>query len=276
MNTLVPIGRIFFATGLIAFGVMHFIYGDFVAGRAPAWPESMPGRIAWAYVSGGILIAAGAAIISGKIARTAAITAGTMIFLWALVRNIPIALADTGLGGDWTRLGKSLVFFGGAYAVAGSFPRTRGAGAFVEIISSRDSLLLVGRLTLGLFMILCGIQHFLFVEFVASLVPSWIPGANFWTYFAGIALMAGGAGLILPQTVRLAGGLSGLMIFLWVIMLHIPRAVAAVEASDGRNEWTSVFEALALSGLAVLLAALHQRKDESAPTRSYAGAGTGR
>jgi hypothetical protein len=41
------------------------------------------------------------------------------------------------------------------------------------------------------------------------------------------------------------------MIFLWVILLHIPRALAAPRDS---NETTAVFEALAISSACYLLA----------------------
>ncbi len=67
-----------------------------------------------------------------------------------------------------------------------------------------------------------------------------------------MALISRGAGLLLLQTARLAAALSGLMIFLWVVLLHIPRALAAA-AAQSRNEWTSVFEALAISGIAFVL-----------------------
>jgi hypothetical protein len=45
------------------------------------------------------------------------------------------------------------------------------------------------------------------------------------------------------------------MIFLWVLMLHIPRAIADPYTNVG-NEWASVFEALAFSGMAFMLTAL--------------------
>lgn len=54
---------------------------SFRAGTCAAWPPSVPGGLAWAYFSRALLIAAGAAIISGEKARVAAILAGTMIFL---------------------------------------------------------------------------------------------------------------------------------------------------------------------------------------------------
>ena len=39
-------------------------------------------------------------------------------------------------------------------------------------------------------------------------------------------------------------------------MLHIPRALAAADAGSRRNEWTAVFEALAMSGIAFVMAAV--------------------
>jgi uncharacterized membrane protein len=267
MDKIVRVGRLFFAVAIIAFGIQQFIFGDFVPGRAPAWPVSIPGRLIWAYVSGAVLITAGAAIIFGKKARWAAMLTGTMIFLWALLRHIPVAAAAPTFGGEWTSMGKALALFGGAFAVAGSLPEEKGSrtSALSTIVNSKHGFIYLGRFCLALFMILGGIQHFMFVDFVATLVPVWIPGAVFWTYFAGVALIAGGAGLLLPQTTRLAAALSGLMIFLWVVILHIPRALAA-SAAQSRNEWTAVFEALAISGIAFVLAGPLPKK-ENKPVR---------
>jgi uncharacterized membrane protein len=236
LDTLAGLGRVFFGISLIAFGVQQLLWGDFVAGRARAFPALWPGRFAWAFVSGAVLILCGAVIVAGRWLRPAGVTVAAMIFLWAVLRNIPLALADRIYGGAWTNLGKGLALTGGALAVA-ALPRR---------------WLHLARVLLGAFLISSGIQHFLFVPFVATLVPSWIPGPRFWTYFAGIALIAGGLGLMLPWTARLAGSLSGLMIFLWFVMLHIPRALAAADAVSRRNEWTAVFEALAMSGIALV------------------------
>src|SRR5687767_4304266 len=114
MTTVVPIGRAFFGIALLAWGVQQFLFGDFVPGRAPAWPASIPGKLSWAYLSGALFIASGAAILStafttresiARTARFAALLAGSMIFAWALLRHIPFVMADTKFGGDWTRLG---------------------------------------------------------------------------------------------------------------------------------------------------------------------------
>jgi uncharacterized membrane protein YphA (DoxX/SURF4 family) len=253
-NRAALVGRVFFGVSLVAWGIQQFLYGDFVPGRAPAWPSPMPGRLVWAYLSGALLVAAGAAIVSGRRARWAAIASAAMIFVWALLRHIPLAAADPSIGGAWTNAGKALTFVGGALAVAGSLRAEDGRRSVLRaLFVSKAGLIVVGRLCLGAFMILCGIQHFMFAQFVMSLVPAWIPGPLFWTYFAGVALIAGGAGLFFPPTARLAAALSALMVFLWVVTLHIPRALAAATADQSRNEWTAVFEALAVSGIALML-----------------------
>jgi uncharacterized membrane protein len=248
MTRLIPIGRRFFAVALVAFGVMQFVVGDFVAGRAPAWPAALPGRLVWADGSGVVLILSGAAIFAGKRAWAAGIASATMIFVWAVLRHIPEIAADTQIGLAWTNAGKALMLFGGALAAGAS---VRG-DVDADASRAKESALYVGRYCLGAFMVLAGIQHFLFTDIVAHLVPAWIPGHVFWTYFAAVALIAGGVGLALPPTARLAAALSGLMVFLWLLMLHIPRALAAPDAGR-RNEWTAVFEALAVTGIALVV-----------------------
>jgi uncharacterized membrane protein len=270
MDRIIPIGRVFFAIALTAFGIQQLLFGDFVPGRAPAWPAGVPGRLVWAYISGIILIATGAAILSAtakptyrKTARLGATVSGTMIVAWALVRHVPLVLADTDFGGAWTQFGKALALSGGAFAVAGSLSDPVSRQGAAALLGSPAGLIYLGRVCLGIFMINSGIQHFIWVPFVTSLVPAWIPGPLFWTYFAGVALIAGGAGLIFPPTARLAGTMSGLMVFTWFLILHIPRALA-VPPEQLRNEWIAVFESLAVSGLALMLTA-SARKDDHVP-----------
>lgn len=256
----VLVGRIFLGLALCGFGVLQFIYGDFVAGRAPAWPVGVPGRLGWAWLSGALLIGVGAAIMSGRRARGPAVLASAMIFLWALLRHVPEVVANPH-GVVLTNAGKALALCGGALGVTGALPAEEAQWWHVSRALNRatDGLVRVGRVSLGAFMMLGGVQHFMYPLFVASLVPAWIPGPVFWTYFAGVALVAGGAGMMLTRTARLAAALSGLMILLWVVTLHVPRALGAL-AAQRRNEWTAVFEALAFSGIAFIIAGSLRRR----------------
>jgi uncharacterized membrane protein len=174
-----------------------------------------------------------------------------MIFVWALLRHLPGLVANPH-GIMLTASGKALALSGGAFAVAGSLPLNRRRFEDAWFLS-------LGRCCLGAFMMLGGIQHFIYTDFVAALIPAWIPAHLFWTYFAGVVLIAGGAGLIFSQTARLAAALTGVMLLLWVVLLHVPRAVSAADPQR-RNEWTAVFEALAMSGIAFVLAGSLRRE----------------
>jgi uncharacterized membrane protein YphA (DoxX/SURF4 family) len=250
MSRLVSIGRAFFAVALIGLGAEHFVFRDFVTGRAPAWPESVPGGMLWAGLTGATFILIGIAVLSGKLARPAAVVASVLIFGWALLRHVPVLAAEPFLSGAWTQAGKAWTFVGGALAVAATFPKIGvGPALFSRLVDVGSAAFVAGRVCLGLFLVLAGVQHFLFTEFVASLMPAWFPGdAVFWTYFAAVALIAGGIGLLVPWTARLAALLSGLMVFSWFCIIHVPRTFSSV--SDG----IAVFEALAFSGIALLLA----------------------
>ena len=102
-------------------------------------------------------------------------------------------------------------------------------------------------------MIIFGIDHFLYAQFVATLVPEWIPFPFFWTYFAAVALIGSGISFITGIKIKLVGLLTAIMLFIWFLILHIPRAVAMPELANG-NEITSVFQALAFSGVALTTA----------------------
>ena len=112
-----------------------------------------------------------------------------------------------------------------------------------------DKITKLGRYFLALPMVVFGIQHFLYAEFIVHLVPTWVPVRLFWTYFAGVALFASGLGIIINVLSRLAATLLGLMISTWVIILHIPR----VFQFPGDSEFINVFDAVCMLSGAYLL-----------------------
>lgn len=246
---LVPVSRIFYAIGLIGIGIQHFIFADFIPVILPYRPAWIPGGPFWAYAMGAALIAAGAAIVFGIQARTVAVVTGCAILAVVMVDDIPAQLAGhPGSFSVWNNTFKALTMCGGAWAVAASLEGPK-------MPEWLEKLMPVGRFFLPITVAVFGFEHFIYAKFVASLVPSWIPGSYFWTYFAGVALMAAGLGMITGVQARLASLLLGIMIFLWFVFLHIPRAIADPHTLKG-NEWTSVMEALAFSGIAFILAEL--------------------
>jgi uncharacterized membrane protein len=264
------LGRCFFGAAALATGVLQLVTADFVrlVPKLPAWVPAQP---VWACVVGVVLVAAGLAILSGRMARAAASLVGVMIlvmvpllwppqFIWNPVVDRPFFR-----GFMWTNPLKSLALAGGA-AMLARWLRD-DARPLPGLVRALGRLAPAGPVLFAVFLIVCGMQHFWYRVFVDQLVPAWIPGTRLWTYFTGAALMAGGVGILVPPTARLAATLSGLMIFLWVPLLHIPRAIAGPHRA---NETAGVFEALALSGVALVVAATR-----GVPAAQGEGAGSG-
>jgi uncharacterized membrane protein YphA (DoxX/SURF4 family) len=256
MSNLIKPGRIFFALGIIGLGILQFLAKDFILTRSPSptWASAIPGRLAWAYISGSLLIIAGFAVLFNIKARLAAFFLGALIFICAFLLRHLYEMTD------WVNAYKSLALSGGAFIVAVSFAKKESTSNSDDFFTN-NSLLLISCLFLSLFFINCGLAHFKFDDFVKDLVPIYMRARYFWTYFAAVALLATGIGLIFRQTRKWAAACAGLMIFLWFLMVHIPRAInTSPNASTPHyGEWIGVFESLAFSGILFLLAGMSSK-----------------
>jgi uncharacterized membrane protein len=256
------IARTFVAIGMAAFGIHQLAYGSFArwVAKLPPW---VPAPAIWPYLTGVVFVAGAAAILFRKQARTAALILSAMILAIAVLLH-PFEIASNPSVADlWGRAGKAFALSGAAALVAGSL-REEGAASRIRFL---ESIIPLAPIFLGAFFCIAGVEHFIYAPFVKQMVPAWIPARIFWTYFAGIALLAGGVGMMVPKVARLAGTLSGIMVFSWVVLLHIPRAFADLHNTA---ETTAIFEALTLSSAAFLVAA---RAAESSNPRNPAFAG---
>jgi uncharacterized membrane protein len=234
MSKLATFGRYLFGAGLMASGLQQVVTGEFVrlVSKLSPW---VPWPSFWAYAVGAMLVVLGGAILFGRKAPEAAAVVAVLTLALFLVQKVAEIASNPWAGFMWTNPAKVLALCGGAILLAGSRP-----------------LRPLGPALLAAFLTICGIQHYVYADFVTTLVPAWMPALRFWTYFTGTALIAGGLGLLVPRTRVLAATLSGLMVFLWVWLVHIPRAVELRNAS----EVSGIFEALAICGVALLVASL--------------------
>src|SRR4249920_3174514 len=95
------LGRGMFAAAFIAFGVQQILFGELVPGRPPAWPPALPGQAIAACASALCYVAAGVAILAGRHTRRAALLIAALVFVSAVVRNFPLAIADANFGSAW-------------------------------------------------------------------------------------------------------------------------------------------------------------------------------
>ncbi len=240
MDKSPTLGRIFVAISLVVFGVQHFMYGGFVAGLVPAW---MPGRLFWAYFVGVAFFAAAAGLLIKIMARPAATMLGVMFFLFIVLLHIPRIVGNSSDGNEWTSGFVALAMCGGAWVLASAAP--------LHERETADPFLKLGRYFFALAFVAFGIQYFIYARFAAGLGPPWFPGRPLWAYLTGVVFVAAGAAIVLRKKARLAATLLGTILFLFFLLLHIPRIVAQLH---NPGPWTSGFEVLALCGAALVLA----------------------
>jgi len=224
MTELSRIGRFLFAGAMAAFGIQYLLHA-FVAGPVPGPPWS-PGRPLWAYLAVAVLMVAAVCIATGKKVGWAATALAIMLVVRGVVVYAPRLATNIHDPGPWTSGFEILAMGGAALAVAGTATE-------------------LGRLLFAFPLVVFGVQHFLYARFIATLVPAWIPGRLFWAYFVGAAFFAAAVSITTRKSAGLAATLLGLMFFLWVFSVHLPRVAAA--SHDGK-EWTSAFVALAMCG----------------------------
>jgi uncharacterized membrane protein len=105
----------------------------------------------------------------------------------------------------------------------------------------------ISRYLLALSLVVFGILHIQYFDYILTLIPSWIPAPVIWSCVVTAAFFLTGLSLITRMKMSLAGVLLGTMFLLWVVVLHFPRAISKLTTEP---EWSSLFVALAFCGIA--------------------------
>ena len=95
-----------------------------------------------------------------------------------------------------------------------------------------------------------GALHLFGPRIVLPIVPPYMPGRMFWVYVVGCALIAASVSIAIRVGVRWSGLLFGIMMFLFVAMIHLPGALR----QPGRIIWMIVFREMCFGGAGWLLA----------------------
>ena len=242
--------RLIYAIGLICLSAIGISMKDFVIGRPPACSPNL----SWLFLSGNFIIFAGAlGMISKRFGYYGSLVCGASIFLFSyLFKIIPeftksdfITIINNGPA--W----KILTLSGGCLIIANTF---RHKNIFFQ----------TGLIAITCFFMWAGIAHFLYSSFVDTLIPDYIPFHRFWTYFCGVCLILASIGLWIPGLRSLVAKLSSVMIFLWFLMLHIPRYLMH---SNEKTELMAVFESLIISAL-MLIVSIHFSSGKLTDTKS--------
>jgi hypothetical protein len=267
MDQIIKQGRLLFAIAVMAFGAENLICARFGLAVVPVIPWVT--RPLFAYLVGIALLAAGLSIATNFKAQLATILLGIVFLLCALAFTLPKAIASPLDLGFRTIVFETLAMCGAAWTLAGTLPAAKRYSPPVE--NAVNKLIKSGRFLFAISSVIFGIDHFLILQFIATLVPTWIPGSGlFWAYFTGAAFVIAGISLAADWMARLAGTLLGTMFLLWFLLLHAPRVMSFPRSHDP-NEWSSAFIALGMCGGSWICAWVHMQNPQGAPARQISG-----
>lgn len=122
-----------------------------------------------------------------------------------------------------------------------------------EIIQARgiDKVVALTHLCFAMPLAAFGAEH-LSGGIPLTMVPAYMPWRLFWLYFVGVALIAASLSIATKIQVRWSGLLVGIMMFLFVAMLHLPGAIRV----GGRIPWTVVIREMSFGGGCWVLAGI--------------------
>jgi len=200
-----------------------------------------------AYLFGALLTCCGVAPLFKRSMQISSTIVGTLLFLCTLVLELPKYTAIPGNMSLRTVVFEPLAIATLAWLLAGA----DAIPSFLERAS---------RYLLALCFIVFGVDHFLGLVPIGTLLPKWIPWHVFWIAFFGAGFVAAGLSIALDRLLRWGAACIGLMFVIWVFTLHLPRVLGLYgipEAPHNPAEWSSLLIAIALWGGSWALAQSH-------------------
>jgi hypothetical protein len=234
-----------FPVAVLAFGIEHIVFAGATDHGMYPWVLGPP---AWNYFFGALLIALSVSIGIRRGNLLAAGVLGMTLGVYALVVYVPPFVAHLHDPGPWARI------LGLGSPLSGACELLAMSG--VAWVLARKRMTRAGCLLFAGAMVFFGLQHLFYSTFLATLIPSWLPGHLFWEYFVGAAFLAAAAAIAADRAARLAAFLLGTMFGLFVLLLHVPGVVAE---PGSRDQWTSALVAVAMCGGSFVLAAHSSR-----------------
>ena len=122
----------------------------------------------------------------------------------------------------------------------------------IALARGLDRIVVLTHLCFAIPLAMFGAEHLALGSSMLGLVPPYMPGRLFWVYFVGVALIIAALSIATRIQVRWSGLLFGIMMVLFVTMIHLPGAVK----SGDRIIWTVVIREMSFAGGAWVLAGM--------------------
>ena len=158
-------------------------------------------------------MAASVGLCFSRTALVSILTTGAYLAAWALL-CVPISEPLKVIG--WYGFCEALSSLVGAWILYTTL-RWKSRGSGIPISGERAAR--VARALFGITCVFYGWSHFVYADYTATMVPSWLPGRLEMAYFTGLGHIAAGIGLVVVILPRLAATLEAIMVSLFSILV---------------------------------------------------------
>lgn len=242
-----------FAVGMIGLGILALIYGDFALVWQPvaAW---VPGRTAFAYASGLLMLLGGIGLLFRATAAWSVRILFPYLIVWLLLK-VPALLVAPGVEGVWLGVAELGVLLAGGWTL---FARLAGLreGSPLAFATGENGVR-IARILFALSLIPIGLSHLVYAKDTAALVPAWLPFRIGWAYLTGVGQMACGTGVLFSILPQVAATVEAGMLTIFTLLVWVPAILAAPKT---RLPWTAFFISWAIMAAAWVVASNIARK----------------
>jgi uncharacterized membrane protein len=247
-----------FAVGMIGLGILALIYGDFALVWQPvaAW---VPGRTAFAYASGLLMLLGGIGLLFRATAAWSVRILFPYLIVWLLLK-VPALLVAPGVEGVWLGVAELGVLLAGGWTL---FARLAGLreGSPLAFATGENGVR-IARILFALSLIPIGLSHLVYAKDTAALVPAWLPFRMGWAYLTGVGQMACGTGVLFSILPQVAATVEAGMLTIFTLLVWVPAILAAPKT---RLPWTAFFISWAIMAAAWVVASNIARKKSAQP-----------
>ena len=247
MKNLIESGRYLFALAIIGIGVVHIVTGNFPVSLLPV--PAFAGKILLVYVVGLILIAGGISLLIDRVALQGSIVIGILFLLLFIFPHLLKLFSDFSNPGEWTVAAETLALCSGAFIMIPLL--IEKSNSIVKSNPILKGIVKLAPYVFALTLIVFAVQHYLYADFISKIVPSWIPAPLFITYLVMVVFILTSFNIFLNRRKRESAIVFGTMFLIMFALLHVPRVLNNLYTE---TEWTSMFIALAMSGIGFMLA----------------------
>ncbi len=109
---------------------------------------------------------------------------------------------------------------------------------------------------LAVVMAVFGIYHFVYPQNLVGYVPSFLPSVgNLWVYIPGAAFILAAIAFITNKKVKLAAYLLAVLLFIFVLTIHVPNYLNAGDPELRQSEFVALLKDTAIAAFALHIAA---------------------